>query len=137
MPMKSLLIVTAVAEAATGLALLGLPSLVVSILLGGSLDAPAALVVARVGGAALLSIGVACWLARNDQQSRAATGLIAALLLYNAAVVAIFIYAGIGLGLFGIGLWPAVVLHGALAVWCVACLRTRQMNPSTAEWTQR
>ena len=137
MPMKSLLIVTAVAEAATGLALLGLPSLVVSILLGGSLDAPAALVVARVGGAALLSIGVACWLARNDQQSRAATGLIAALLLYNAAVVAIFIYAGIGLGLFGIGLWPAVVLHGALAVWCVACLRTRQMNPSTAERTQR
>ena len=135
--MKNLLIVTAVAEAATGLALLGLPSLVVSILLGGSLDTTVALVVARVGGAALLSIGVGCWLARNDQQSTAASGLVAALLLYNVAVVAVLAYAGIGLGLSGIGLWPAVVLHVALAVWCVACLRTRQVNPSTAETTQR
>jgi len=126
--MKNLLIVTAVAEAATGLALLGSPSLVVSILLGGSLDMPVALVVARVGGAALLSIGVACWLARNDQQSTAATGLIAALLLYNTAVVAVLVYAGMGLGFSGIGLWPAVVLHAALAVWCIACLRTRQVN---------
>ena len=106
--------------------------LVVSLLLGGSLDTPAALVVARVGGAALLSIGVACWLARNDPQSRAATGLIAALLLYNIAAVAVLVYAGIGLGLSGIGLWPAVVLHVALAVWCIACLWTKQVNQSTA-----
>jgi hypothetical protein len=44
--MKALFIATAVLEAATGLALLGLPSLVVSLLIGGSLDTPAALVVA-------------------------------------------------------------------------------------------
>jgi len=130
--MKTLLTVTAAVETATGLALLGLPSLVVSLLLGGSLDTPAALVVARVTGAALLSIGVACWLARNDQQSRAATGLIAALLLYNTATIAVLVYAGLGLGLSGIGLWPAVGLHVALAVWCIACLRTQQVNQSTA-----
>jgi len=105
-----------------------LPSLVVSLLLGTSLDAPAALVVARVGGAALLAIGVACWLARNDQQSRAATGLVAALLLYNIAAVAVLIYAGTGLSLSGIGLWPAVVLHAALAIWCVACLRLKPVS---------
>lgn len=121
--MKSLLIVSAAVETATGLALLGLPLLVVLLLLGGSLDTSAALVVARVTGAALLSLGVACWLARNDQQSRAATGLIVALLLYNVAAVSVLVYAGIGLGLSGIGLWPAVVLHAALAVWCIACLR--------------
>jgi len=135
--MKTLLIVTAGIEAATGLALLGLLSLVVSLLLGGSLDTSAALVVARVGGAALLSIGVACWLARNDQQSRAATGLIAALLLYNIAAVAVLVYAGIGLGLSGIGLWPAVILHAALAVWCVACLRNQRVSPSIADRAQR
>jgi hypothetical protein len=127
--MKNLLVVTAGIEAATGLTLLGLPSLVVSLLLGGALDAPAALVVARVGGAAVLSIGVSCWLARNDHQGRAATGLVAGLLLYNIAAVAVLAYAGIGLGLSGIGLWPAVVLHAALAAWCIACLRTRQANP--------
>jgi len=94
-------------------------------------------VVARVGGAALLSIGVACWLARNDHQSRAAAGLIAALLLYNIAAVAVLVYAGVGLALFGIGLWPAVVLHVALAVWCIACLRTKRVSPSITERAQR
>ena len=129
--MKSLLIVTAALETATGLALLGLPSLVVAMLLGGSLDIPAALVVARVTGAALLSLGVACWLARNDQQSRAATGLIAAVLLYNVAAVSVLVYASIYLGLTGIGLWPAILLHAALAIWCIACLRHQRVSPST------
>jgi len=135
--MKTLLTVTAAVETATGLALLGLPSLVDSLLLGGSLDTPAALVVARVTGAALLALGIACWLARNDEKSRAAAGLVTAMLLYNVAAVAVLVYASIVLGLAGIGLWPAVVLHVALAVWCIACLRTRQMNQSTAETTQR
>ena len=49
---KKLLIVTAFAETATGLMLLVSPTLVVALLLGASLDAPAALVVARVAGAA-------------------------------------------------------------------------------------
>lgn len=121
--MRSLLIVMAVVETPTGLALLGLPSLVVSLLLGASLDAPAALVVARVTGVALLALGVACWLARNDGKSRAAGGLVKAMLLYNVAAVLVFVYARIGLGLSGIGLWPAVVLHAALAVWCIGCFR--------------
>lgn len=55
--MKSLLTVTAAAEAATGLALLTLPSQVVSLLLGGSLDTPAALVVARMTGAGAVLTG--------------------------------------------------------------------------------
>ena len=126
--MKNLLTVTAGIEAATGLALLGLPSLVVSLLLGGSLDTPAALVVARVTGAALLSLGVACWSARNDEKSRAAVGVVTAMLMYNVAAVAVLAYAGIGLGLSGIGLWPAVLLHAALAAWCIACLRTKRVN---------
>jgi hypothetical protein len=128
--MKMLLIVTSWTEAATGVALLGLPSVVVSMLVGASLDSPAALVMARVGGAALLCIGAACWLARNDRQSRAARGLLAALFFYNIAAVAVLVHAGTGLGLSGIGLWPAVLFHAALAVWCVACLRTMQVKAS-------
>ena len=124
MKSKQLFVVTAATEAATGLALLLSPPLVATLLLGASLDAPAALAVSRVAGAALLALGVACWLARNDALSGAARGVIAAMLLYNAGAVSVLVYAGVSLKLSGIGLWPAVLLHAALAAWCIACLRT-------------
>lgn len=117
---KPLLTFSAAIEIATGLALLAVPAVIVAMLLGGSLDTPAALAVARVTGAALAALGVACWLARNDGKSPAAMGLIAAMLLYNAAAVAILGYAWFGLGLSAPGLWPAMLLHVALAVWCIA-----------------
>ena len=120
--MRILLIISSVIEAAIGLALVLSPSVPVSLLLGASLDAPAALVAARIAGAALLSLALGCWLARNDAPSRAARGLITALLVYTAAAVVVLVHAGTGLGLSGVGLWPTVVLHAALAVWCIACL---------------
>ena len=121
--MKTLHTVTAVIELGAGLALLCVPSPVGVLLLGSPLDTPTALSVARVGGAGLLSLGVACWLARGDSESRAARGLVAAMLLYNVGAVAILAFAGIGFGLHGVALWPAVVLHAVMTVWCVACLR--------------
>jgi len=123
---KELLIVSALLETATGLALLLSPPLVAAVLLGASLDAPAALVVGRVAGAALLSLGGACWLARNDGPSRALLGLVAAMLLYNCVAVAVLANAGAGVRLVGVLMWPTVALHSALAVWCIACLRSGQ-----------
>jgi len=119
---KKLLIVTALVETATGLLLLMSPTPVVAFLLGASLDAPAALVVARMAGAALLSLGCACWLARNDGPNRAARGLVVAMLLYNGVSVAVLANAGAGAKLVGVLTWPAVALHAALAVWCILCL---------------
>jgi hypothetical protein len=126
-----LLIVIAGIEVVTGLALLLSPSLPISLLVGASLDTPGGLIVVRVLAAAMLAMGMACWLARNDEQSHAARGVIAAMLLYNGGAGAALIYASIGLGLSAIGLWPAVVLHAALAGWCLACLRTKQEDVRT------
>jgi len=126
--MKNLYTLTAVIEVGTGLALMALPSLLAKLLLGSLLDTPAALTVGRVAGAALLALGVACWLSRLDGQSRAATGLVAAMLLYDLAVVAILASIGIGSGPVGVALWPVVVLHGAMAVWCITCLRSKRVN---------
>src|SRR5438128_10894006 len=125
--MKRLLKLTAVIEMATGLGLMTVPSVVVRLLLGSPLDTSAAVMLARVAGAALLALGVACWLARDDTQSRATRGLVVAMLMYNLVATAVLAFAGIGLGLHGVVLWPAVVLHAAMGAWCVACLRH---NPS-------
>ena len=122
--MKKLHTVTAVIELGAGLALLCFTRTAVALLLGSPLDTPTALTVARVGGAGLLSLGIASWLARDDSQSRAARGLVAAMLFYDIAAAAILAFAGIGLGLDGVALWPAVVLHVVMTVWCVAWLRS-------------
>ena len=121
--MSRLLKLTAVIETATGLGLMAVPSVVVRLLLGSPLGTSAAVMLARVAGAALLALGVACWLARDDTQSRAARGLVVAMLMYNIPAAAVLAFAGIGLGLHGVALWPAVVLHAAMGAWCGACLR--------------
>jgi hypothetical protein len=120
--MKTLLTATAIIEAGAGLALLGLPSVTASLLLGTPLDSPAAVSLARIGGAAILALGIVCWLARRDAHRRAARGLIVAMVFYNFAVAAVLAFAGLVDGLHGALLWPAVLFHLAMGVWCIASL---------------
>ena len=117
--MKLLLIVAAVLEGATGLILLLKPAVAVSLLLGAPLDTPAGLVAARIAGAALVALGIACWQARNGERGSPATGVVEAMLVYNFASAMVFVYAGIRLDLHGGLLWPAIVLHLCLGAWCV------------------
>jgi hypothetical protein len=58
--MKHIMTLAAVAEMATGLALIAVPSVVGQLLLGVPLAGPAA-TVAGVLGVALLALGLACW----------------------------------------------------------------------------
>jgi hypothetical protein len=120
--MIALQTVAAVIEAGAGLALLGLPSFTASLLLGTPLDTPAAVSLARVGGAAIVALAIVCWLARRDVHSPASQGLVVALLFYNLAVAGVLAFARFVHDLHGILLWPAVAFHIAMAVWCVATL---------------
>jgi hypothetical protein len=118
--MRALQTVTAVIEAGAGLALLALPSVTASLLLGMPLDSSAAMSLARVGGAAIIARAIVCWLARRDVDGPASQGVVVALLFYNLAVAGVLAFASLGLDLHGILLWPAVAFHIAMAAWCVA-----------------
>jgi hypothetical protein len=124
--MKKLLFIMGIVEGGTGLLLVALPTFVATILLGSPLDTPVSLTVMRVAGVAVLALGVACFLARNDGGSRAARGLVNGMLVYNAGVVAALLYAGLGLGLSCIGLWLVVLIHLGMTVWCIMCLMHKQ-----------
>ena len=121
--MNRLLKLTAIIEAATGLGLIAVPALVVRLLLGAEISG-ASIVLGRITGVALLALGIACWFASYDIQNRAARGLVSAMLLYNLGVAFILGAAGLQSQPVGIALWPAVILHSAMSVWCVASLRS-------------
>jgi hypothetical protein len=109
--MKKALVLTAVAEAATGAALVIVPSLV-GWLLFGEVLAGVAIPVARVTGIALIALGIACWPGPP----------LVGMLTYSAAITLYLAYVGFVGGLTGILMWPAVVLHvilTALLTWAL------------------
>jgi len=130
MAQKLLLTVTAIAEGGFGILLLVVPSLPRALILGVDQSAPAALVFARILGAALVAIGFSCWRLRGDRFGRAQGGLIWEMLFYNASAAAILGYAGVSTALVGVALWPGVAFHAAMAAWCIACLRTAPASTS-------
>ena len=98
-------------EAATGVALIATPDLVVRVLLGAGLSG-AGIAVARVGGFGLLSLGLACWPGADD----AAQHPIRALFIYNLLAALYLGYLRVGGGFVSYLLWPACALHAVLAI---------------------
>jgi len=113
--MKRVLILAAVGEAGTGLALLIVPSLVGRLIFGEELIG-VAIPVARVTGIALIALGIAC---------RPGPPLVA-MLAYSAVVTLYLAYVGIAGGLTGILLWPAVVVQVILTVLLIRASRKEQ-----------
>jgi len=112
--MKRVLVLAAISEAATGAALLIVPSLVGKLLLGAELTG-IAIPVARVAGIALIALGIACWPGPP----------LVGMLIYSAAVTLYLAYVGFAGSLTGILLWPAVVVHVVVTIllaraWFVA-----------------
>jgi len=116
--LKTLLVFAAVGEAATGLGLLLVPSLVGQLLLGAELNG-VAVTVARVAGIALIGLGIACG---------PGTPLLG-MLTYSLAVTLYLAYVGYAGGPTGILLWPAVVLHLILTTLLIhAFMRNKGSN---------
>ena len=103
--MKKALMFAAVAEFATGLGLLIVPSLVSQLLLGETVTG-VGIAVARVAGLGLIGLGIACWPGPP----------VLGMLIYSAAIAFYLAFLGFELGLTGALLWPAVLLHLILSI---------------------
>ena len=106
--MKKVLTVAAVAEVATGMALLIVPSLVGRLLFGAEFTGVAN-PAARVTGIALLALGVGCWPGEHH---------------------ALPDYLGVIGEWVGPLLWPAVVLHGVLTLLLARAWRKARTQTS-------
>ena len=127
--MKRLLLATAVIEAGAGLALLTWSPGFTGLLLALPLEGAGAMAVARVGGLGLLTLAIAAWLSSHDGQSPAARGLVSAMVLYNIGAALILSATRLKLHSAGVLLWPVVVLHAGMAIWCAAQLLLHPAEP--------
>lgn len=123
---SKLIAVAAALEAAVGLALIIDPALVSSLLLGADLSTVGK-AVARVGGFALLGLGLSCWPGPNIAPG---TGPARGLMAYNALAAIFFVYLGARTELVGPLLWPAAALHAILAI-LLAWLFAKAITPSS------
>jgi hypothetical protein len=123
MGITQLLMVSAALELGAGLGLLFAPAVLIRLLFGSAVDVVPAAGVARVAGVALLSLAAACWWARDSARG-VSRAMVGAMLIYNAGVVTLVLLGQ--LGSLGPLQWAAVVLHGALGIWCALIARGHQ-----------
>src|SRR5437667_6811499 len=126
---KVLLAVAATLEAVTGLSLVIAPR-IVRFLLGTDISG-AALVIARMGGLGLLSLGVACWPRIEGTIPR-----LRAMLIYNLLATAGLGYLRFSSQSVGKLLLPALAVHAGLAILFVgAWLKHQSGRASKRSWT--
>jgi hypothetical protein len=133
--MRLLLSITAVVEGIVGIGLLIIPVLTISIILNTQLEVPAGLFAARLCGAAIFTLSICCWKARAFESHEAAIGIVTAMLFYNVSAAAVLTYAGPGSDLHSAFVWPAIVAHVALGMWCATLIwlsiRTNRLSPTS------
>jgi hypothetical protein len=125
---RMILAFAAVAEAGTGLVLMVDPALVARLLLGAEV-AGTGILLGRCFGIALLTLGLACWPDRRREAGGAPA--FRAMLIYNALIALYLAYLGAVAHLEGLLLWPAIVLHAAVASLLVWTWHTERRSRAT------
>jgi hypothetical protein len=121
--MKLFLKVTAVFEGLTGLALIFAPQLVIQMLFLSSLEETGGIIIARIGGAAILIIALLCWMTKEIFLL-----LIKLLLIYNIFVILITLYSLWDYGIQRSGLVIILLFHFVFAIWGFIVSRKYQKN---------
>lgn len=120
---RSVLGVAAAVEAVTGLIIIFFPHVLIRLLFDADVSG-VAIVIGRVAGIALISLGLGCWIGRQEAASGWA---LAAVLIYNAMITIYFTVVGFGTEFVGMLLWPAVALHAVFtALLAYPFIETRE-----------
>ena len=123
MSLRLLLTLAGGLEILAGLATLITPAPVVSLLLGVPADA-VALVLARLFGAGVFALGLACLKARDDVRSPAGLAVSVGITSYNVLAAVVLLWTAAGSGLGGLLLWAAGIGHAALGALFVSAIVT-------------
>jgi hypothetical protein len=123
MSLRLLLTLAGGLEILAGLATLITPAPVVSLLLGVPADA-VALVLARLFGAGVFALGLACLKARHDVGSPAGLAVSLGITSYNMLAAVVLFWTAAGSGLGGLLLWGAGIGHATLGALFVSALVT-------------
>jgi hypothetical protein len=119
-----LLSIAGVLESVVALGLLVDPPGVAWILLQSELEAPGE-VIGRIAGGGLLSLGIACWCARNTPSAPASLGVAWALLAYNVVACITLAWAGTAMASDGLPAFGTSVLHGLFGAALLGTLLRR------------
>jgi hypothetical protein len=117
---SAFLMIAALVEGATAVALMVVPGFVVRLLLASDLDGTG-LSVARIAGMVLFAFALACWVAARNGEPMA---IMVGMLVYNLLVGAYFVFFGATAPEIGPLLWPVAVFHIAFATLLARALRS-------------
>jgi len=107
--LKTVLRLAAATEAATGIALVAYPPIVIRLLFGADV-AGVTEVLCRFAGIALIALGLACWPNGSGPSRSSLHGM----LVYGTLAALYLIVVGLGGEFAGVLLWPAVAAHAIL-----------------------
>jgi hypothetical protein len=123
MSLRLLLTLAGALEILAGFTALIIPAPVVSLLLGRSMD-PMSSVLARLFGAGVFGLGLACLKARYDVASPAGLAVSLGITAYNVLAAVVLLWTAAGSGLGGLLLWGAGIAHAALGALFVSAIVT-------------
>jgi amino acid transporter len=113
-----------VLETVAGLGLLVDPAGGELALFGSSMEGPG-VAIGRIGGGGLLSLGIACWLARKTPTAPASVGVAWAYLVYNVVTCVTLALASVALVGGSLPALGGSVLHGVLGAAVLGALLGR------------
>ena len=121
MSLRLLLTLSGGLEILAGLAALITPAPVVLLLLGSQIDS-IGVVLARLFGAGVFALGLACLKARNDVGSPAGLAVSIGITAYNVLAAVVLLWTAAESGLGGFLLWGAGIVHAILGVLFLSVL---------------